>query len=188
MHDVIYIHDIVHKTCTCTVLFCTAVRFEHLYSLRAPVGKVEGFDLSAFDTRVSIYFLFFLFALFLPLSLPPSLFLLFLLPFPPSCFLNLLQVGKVSAKEEWVEPEPHPLWEYPSYARSEARHLMTFDLSSSIPHTIMKSTGTMNLINESEKPGGEEGCPCNAVVLWMDYQLSDNQVSTTGLVKVCVVW
>ena len=30
-----------------------AVCFEDLYSLRAPVGNVEGFDISAFDREVS---------------------------------------------------------------------------------------------------------------------------------------
>ena len=29
-----------------------AVSFQDLYSLRAPVGNVEGFDISAFDKRV----------------------------------------------------------------------------------------------------------------------------------------
>ena len=35
------------------LLLCSyAVCFKDLYSLRAPVGTVEGFDISAFDRRV----------------------------------------------------------------------------------------------------------------------------------------
>ena len=33
-------------------LIPSAVSFEDLYRLRAPVGTVEGFDISAFDRRV----------------------------------------------------------------------------------------------------------------------------------------
>ena len=34
------------------ILCIYAVSFENLYGLRAPVGTVEGFDISAFDRRV----------------------------------------------------------------------------------------------------------------------------------------
>ena len=91
----------------------------------------------------------------------------------------ILQVGKVTTEDEWVEPEMHPLWEYPAYPRSEVHTLMNFDLTSHIPNTITRASGTMQLTSSSCQTGR-----CNAVVMWMDYQLSEQYRSTTGLVKV----
>lgn len=36
----------------CAVVCLPAVNFDHMYKLRAPVGTVEGFDISAFDKAV----------------------------------------------------------------------------------------------------------------------------------------
>ena len=49
--SMIYAHESI---IVCDVISCVflAVSFEDLYSLRAPVGTVEGFDLSAFDRKV----------------------------------------------------------------------------------------------------------------------------------------
>lgn len=90
-----------------------------------------------------------------------------------------LQVGKVSTTEEGVEPEPHPLWEYPAYARSEVTELMNFDLCSLVPEAMtLRATGVIPLNKLQSKP-------CHGVVLWMDYQLSENTSASTGLIKVC---
>ena len=76
-----------------------------------------------------------------------------------------------------MEPEPHPLWEYPSHARSEVCELMNFDLSCPVPeNTTLSASGSM-MLNDLSKT-------CHGVVLWMDYQLTDELVSTTGLLKV----
>ena len=41
--------------CLPAVVVCLpAVNFDHMYKLRAPVGTVEGFDISAFDKAVSL--------------------------------------------------------------------------------------------------------------------------------------
>ena len=113
--------------------------------------------------------------------------------------MRIFQVGKVGADaDEWVEPEMHPLWEYPTYPRSEVHTLMTFNLASPIPSSPIMVGGTMELTRRSplsngssrycEGGQGGQGAVgsgrCNAVVLWMDYQLSEQHTSTTGLIKV----
>ena len=109
----------------------------------------------------------------------------------PYIVSTVLQVGKVTCEDEWVEPETHPLWEYPAYPCSEVHTLINFDLTSPVPSTTIRSCGMMELTGEKQamdSKGGEEGGvrQCNAVVLWMDYQLSEQHRSTTGLVKVWV--
>ena len=76
-----------------------------------------------------------------------------------------------------MEPEPHPLWEYPSHARSDVCELMNFDLTCPVPENTTQSVNgsmVLNTLNET----------CHGVVLWMDYQLTDEITSTTGLLKV----
>lgn len=104
----------------------------------------------------------------------------------PHCMVPtyILQVGKVTTEDEWVEPETHPLWEYPAYPRSEVHTLMNFDLTSHVPNTITRASGTMQLTSDSNSSSCQTERRCNAVVLWMDYQLSEQYRSTTGLVKV----
>ena len=88
------------------------------------------------------------------------------------------QVGKSSTCEEGTEPEPHSLWEYPSYACSDVHELINFDLGSPVPEsTNLLSSGEIVL-------GGGPGRPCHAVVLWMDYQLVANVLTSTGLLEV----
>ena len=107
----------------------------------------------------------------------------------------------MGSDDEWAEPEMHPLWEYPSYPCSDVHTLMTFDLTSPVPSALMRMSGTMELTHQqlsmdtrsnggrnSEREGGRDGVDggrrCNAVVFWMEYQLSDKHRSTTGLTKV----
>ena len=91
--------------------------------------------------------------------------------------------------DEWVEPETHPLWEYPAYPRSAVHTLMNFDLTSPVPSTTVRTSGTIDLISDQlSSDGGSKGRQCcNAVVVWMDYQLLEQYRSTTGLVKVCAI-
>ena len=42
------------RLCCCVFVCLCAVNFDHMYKLRAPVGTVEGFDISAFDKAVSM--------------------------------------------------------------------------------------------------------------------------------------
>ena len=54
---------------------------------------------------------------------------------------------------------------------------MNFDLTCPVPeNTTLSANGSMvlNTLNET----------CHGVVLWMDYQLTDEITSTTGLLKV----
>ena len=109
----------------------------------------------------------------------------------------------MTTDDEWVEPEPHPLWEYPAYPRSKVHELMNFDLAAPVPNKPIKVAGTIDLTSgarlsgERESNGvgggggrgggGREGGreeSCNAVVMWLDYQLSEQHVTTTGLIQV----
>jgi hypothetical protein len=99
----------------------------------------------------------------------------------------IVQVGKVNSDDEWVEPEMHPLWEYPTYPRSKVYTLMNFDLAAPVPSTPIRVGGVMELTHPPLPSGngggrGREG-RCNGVVLWMDYQLTDQITTTTGLTK-----
>ena len=84
------------------------------------------------------------------------------------------QVEKHTTTPEGIEAEPHPLWEYSSYARSGVHDLMTFDFSAAIPsNTLLEENGEMVL----------DCSPCHAVVLWMEYTLTEITATTasTGL-------
>lgn len=77
--------------------------------------------------------------------------------------------------------EPHPLWEYPSYPRSDVHNLMSFDFAARIPSkSLLLDSGEIELT-------GQQG-PCHAVVLWMDYELTDTIRTTTGLKQVSASW
>ena len=97
----------------------------------------------------------------------------------------------MNSDNEWVEPDVHSLWEYPAYPRSDVHTLMNFDLSSPVPSSPIRVGGAMELthppITEGESGSSVGGGRCNGVVLWMDYQLTDHHITTTGLVKVCTV-
>ena len=150
------------------VLCLNTVSFQDLYSLRAPVGNVEGFDISAFDRQVRQ-----------ERWMPHN----GLICVPLNWFV---QVGKVNSDDEWVEPEMHPLWEYPAHPRSKVYTLMNFDLIALVPSTPIRVGGVMELTHPplpSSSRGGEGRC--NGVVLWMDYQLTDQITTTTGLMTVC---
>lgn len=97
------------------------------------------------------------------------------------CYLLLTygfpQVGKYTTTVEGVEAEPHHVWEYPSYPRSAIETLMTFDLSSEIHSKgYIRAEGSIILNEPSE--------PCQGVVLWMDYLLTEGHTISTGLLEV----
>ena len=57
-----------------------------------------------------------------------------------------LKVGKYTTTAEGIEAEPHPLWEYPAYPRSEVVELMTFDLTVGVPEkAVLKNEGEISL-------------------------------------------
>lgn len=86
-------------------------------------------------------------------------------------------MGKYTTTAEGIEAEPHPLWEYPAYPRSEVTELLTFDLTVDVPEkTILKNEGEIAL-NDLNKP-------CHGVALWMEYHLTDARTVSGGLVKV----
>ncbi|KAM8947509.1 protein arginine N-methyltransferase 7 [Pelodytes ibericus] len=76
---------------------------------------------------------------------------------------------------ESQEAEPHPLWEYPCRALSDPTKVMTFDFREPVPSEEMKSEGSMNLVRSGE---------CHGVVLWMEYQLTEDVSVSTGLLGV----
>ena len=75
---------------------------------------------------------------------------------------------------EGIEAEPHPLWEYPSYPRSDVHALLTFDFSKSVQDKDLLDV-------EGEMVLRERGGPCNGVVLWMEYALTKDVSVSTGL-------
>lgn len=76
-------------------------------------------------------------------------------------------------RESW-EAEPHPLWEYPCCALSKPRPVMTFDFTQCVPEQPINSQGTVPLTGR--------GC-CHGVVLWMEYQLTEDITVSMGLTK-----
>ena len=86
-------------------------------------------------------------------------------------------MGKYTTTAEGIEAEPHPLWEYPAYPRSEVTELLTFDLTVGVPEkAVLKNEGEIAL-NDLNKP-------CHGVALWMEYRLTDARTVSGGLVKV----
>ncbi|XP_075045016.1 protein arginine N-methyltransferase 7 [Mixophyes fleayi] len=76
---------------------------------------------------------------------------------------------------ESQEAEPHPLWEYPCRALSDPTKVMTFDFRETVPTDDVKTEGSVNLV----RPG-----MCHGVVLWMEYQLTEDISVSTGLLQV----
>lgn len=76
-------------------------------------------------------------------------------------------------RESW-EAEPHPLWEYPCRALSKPRPVMTFDFTRCVPEQPINSQGTVPITGR--------GC-CHGVVLWMEYQLTEDITVSMGLTK-----
>lgn len=72
------------------------------------------------------------------------------------------------------EAEPHPLWEYPCRALAKPCPVMTFDFTQCVPEQPINSQGTV--------PFTGRGC-CHGVVLWMEYQLTDDITVSMGLTK-----
>ncbi len=88
------------------------------------------------------------------------------------------QVGKYTTTVEGIEAEPHHVWEYPSYPRSDVITLMSFDLSTAIhDKSYIHGDGNILLTDLTES--------CHGVVLWMDYVLTAEHTVTTGLLEVC---
>uniref|UniRef100_A0A8C4T7X6 Protein arginine N-methyltransferase n=1 Tax=Erpetoichthys calabaricus TaxID=27687 RepID=A0A8C4T7X6_ERPCA len=75
---------------------------------------------------------------------------------------------------ESKEAEPHPLWEYPCWAVSEPKEVMTFDFRHHVPANELNCQGILQLQREGH---------CHGVVLWMDYHLTDDITVSTGLVQ-----
>ncbi|KAL5466844.1 hypothetical protein EMCRGX_G030995 [Ephydatia muelleri] len=85
------------------------------------------------------------------------------------------RVGKVITSPELVEPESHPLWEYPCQPLSEAVDLMQFDVSVPVPEsTRLRSEGSWPLC------WADGRASCHAVVLWMDAVLSEGRIASSG--------
>ncbi|OWF48041.1 Protein arginine N-methyltransferase 7 [Mizuhopecten yessoensis] len=67
--------------------------------------------------------------------------------------------------------EPQPLWEYPCTARSGIVDIYNFQYTSSWDKTAVTMTKTLNIKSEG---------PCNAVVLWADFDFGGNCGVSTG--------
>uniref|UniRef100_A0A8C9XE15 Protein arginine N-methyltransferase n=1 Tax=Sander lucioperca TaxID=283035 RepID=A0A8C9XE15_SANLU len=67
------------------------------------------------------------------------------------------------------EAEPHPLWEYPCRALTQATAVMTFDFTQCVPQQPISSQGS--LIGR-----------CHGVALWMEYHLTDDITVSAGLI------
>ncbi|XP_018421871.1 PREDICTED: protein arginine N-methyltransferase 7 [Nanorana parkeri] len=76
---------------------------------------------------------------------------------------------------ESQEAEPHALWEYPCRALSQPVKVMTFDFRKTIPVNDVKSEGSVSLVRSGR---------CHGVVLWMEYQLTEDISVSTGLLEV----
>ncbi|KAF6724501.1 Protein arginine N-methyltransferase 7 [Oryzias melastigma] len=70
------------------------------------------------------------------------------------------------------EAEPHPLWEYPCRALTPSAAVMTFDFTQCVPTQPISSQGSLPLVRSGR---------CHGVVLWMEYQLTDDISVSTGL-------
>ena len=68
--------------------------------------------------------------------------------------------------------EPHPLWEYPCRCASEPFQLMTLDMTRALTEQSADSCGSVPLAS-----GGDY--LCNAVALWVEWQL-DSQTTVSG--------
>ncbi|KAM9301559.1 protein arginine N-methyltransferase 7 [Gastrophryne carolinensis] len=76
---------------------------------------------------------------------------------------------------ESQEAEPHGLWEYPCRALSDPVKVMAFDFRETVPNADVTSEGSINLVRTGR---------CHGVVLWMEYQLTEDISVSTGLLDV----
>ncbi|KAJ8398678.1 hypothetical protein AAFF_G00422060 [Aldrovandia affinis] len=72
------------------------------------------------------------------------------------------------------EAEPHPLWEYPCRALTQPLPVMTFDFRQCVPDQPINSQGSSPLVRRGH---------CHGVVLWMEYQLTDDITMSMGLTR-----
>ncbi|KAG9352633.1 hypothetical protein JZ751_021047 [Albula glossodonta] len=72
------------------------------------------------------------------------------------------------------EAEPHPLWEYPCRALTPPLPVMTFDFRQCVPDQPISSQGSSPLVRRGR---------CHGVVLWMEYQLTDDITVSMGLTR-----
>uniref|UniRef100_A0A3P8UH25 Protein arginine N-methyltransferase n=1 Tax=Cynoglossus semilaevis TaxID=244447 RepID=A0A3P8UH25_CYNSE len=72
------------------------------------------------------------------------------------------------------EAEPHPLWEYPCRALTDAAAVMAFDFKQCLPQQPISSQGTLPLIRVGR---------CHGVVLWMEYNLTSDITVSSGLIR-----
>ncbi|KAG7468482.1 hypothetical protein MATL_G00143210 [Megalops atlanticus] len=72
------------------------------------------------------------------------------------------------------EAEPHPLWEYPCRALTQPCPVMTFDFRQCVPEQPISSQGSAPLVRRGR---------CHGVVLWMEYQLTDDIAVSMGLTR-----
>ncbi|XP_068595159.1 protein arginine N-methyltransferase 7 [Brachionichthys hirsutus] len=76
--------------------------------------------------------------------------------------------------QESREAEPHPLWEYPCRALTQSAAAMTFDFTQCVPENPVISEGSLPLTRIGR---------CHGVVLWMEYQLTEDVSVSAGLVQ-----
>ncbi|XP_076878322.1 protein arginine N-methyltransferase 7 [Brachyhypopomus gauderio] len=72
------------------------------------------------------------------------------------------------------EAEPHPLWEYPCRALTKPHPVMTFDFQQCVPEQPIISEGSVPLTRRGR---------CHGVVLWMEYNLTDDITVSMGLTQ-----
>ncbi|XP_056137721.1 protein arginine N-methyltransferase 7 [Lampris incognitus] len=73
---------------------------------------------------------------------------------------------------EALEPEPHPLWEYPCRALTQAKAVMNFDFTQCVPQQPISSRGLLPFLRSGN---------CHGVALWMEYQLTEDISVSMGL-------
>ncbi|XP_071503684.1 protein arginine N-methyltransferase 7-like [Diadema antillarum] len=68
--------------------------------------------------------------------------------------------------------EPHHLWEYPGRPLTQGFEVMTFDFSQDIPTDKVITSGRVDFRSSGT---------CHGVALWMEYQLDETTVISSGL-------
>nr|XP_023675560.1 protein arginine N-methyltransferase 7 isoform X1 [Paramormyrops kingsleyae] len=72
------------------------------------------------------------------------------------------------------EAEPHYLWEYPCRALTQPCAVMTFDFTQFVPEQPISSQGSVSIVRSGR---------CHGVVLWIEYQLTDDITASMGLIR-----
>ncbi|KAJ0023508.1 hypothetical protein NQD34_003407 [Periophthalmus magnuspinnatus] len=70
------------------------------------------------------------------------------------------------------EAEPHSLWEYPCHALTHSMEVLTFDFTQCVPKQPLTSQGALPFIRSGH---------CHAVVMWMEYHLTEDITVSAGL-------